>query len=281
MAVKTTVITGATSGIGRETALALAKKDNALWLLVRNVMKGERLREEIIAATGNKDVHVVRCDLSDLQSVREAADELKAKLDAVNVLINNAGGIFFKKETNRDGYEMTFVTNHLGHFLLTLSLAPLLEKGQARVINVSSDAYKWGDADFDDIQWQQHKYSASKAYGRSKLFNIYFTKALAEKYADKGITSFALHPGVVSTEFGATVTGFKKILLWLVRPFMISAEKGAQTSIWLATEPGIEAKSSQYFIKCKLAKSSALSWSEDNRNKLWDISKKLVKKYLE
>lgn len=281
MATKTTVITGATSGIGRETALALAKKDHALWLLVRNVMKGERLKDEIITTTGNKDIHVVRCDLADLQSVREAADELKAKLDAVNILINNAGGMFAKREQNKDGYEMTFVTNHLGHFLLTLSIVPLLEKGQARVINVSSDAYKWGEANFDDIQWQQQKYSASKAYGRSKLFNMYFTKALAEKYADKGITSFALHPGVVRTDFGAGVTGIKKILLWLARPFMISPEKGAQTSIWLATAPDMEAKSSQYFIKCQLAKSSVLSWSEENRNKLWDISKKLVKKYLE
>jgi NAD(P)-dependent dehydrogenase (short-subunit alcohol dehydrogenase family) len=280
MAIKTTVITGATSGIGRETALALAKKDHALWLLVRNVMKGERLKDEIISATGNKDIHVVKCDLADLQSVREAADEIKTKLDSVNVLINNAGGIFFKNEKNKDGYEMTFVTNHLGHYLLTLGLAPVLEKGQARVINVSSDAYKWGDADFDDIQWQQHKYDAAKAYGRSKLFNIYFTKALAEKYAEKGITSFALHPGVVRTGFGAGMGGLMKILLFLARPFMISPEEGAKTSIWLATEPGMEAKSSQYFIKCKLAKSSVLSWSEDNRNKLWDISKKLVKNYL-
>jgi NAD(P)-dependent dehydrogenase (short-subunit alcohol dehydrogenase family) len=281
MATTTTVITGATSGIGRETALALAKRGHAVWLLVRNVVKGERLKEEIIEQTGNKGIHVVRCDLADLQSVREAADELKAKLAAVNVLINNAGGIFAKREVNKDGYEMTFVTNHLGHFLLTLCLAPLLEKGHARVINVSSDAFKWGDADFDDIQWQHKKYNAGKAYGRSKLFNIYFTKALAEKYADKGITSFALHPGVVRTEFGAGMGGFMKVILFLFRPFMISPEKGAQTSIWLATEPGMEAKSSQYFVKCKLARSSVLSWSEDNRNKLWDISKKLVKKYLD
>lgn len=281
MAIKTTVITGATSGIGRETAFALAKQDHAVWLLVRNVMKGERLKDEIVSATGNQDVHVIKCDLADLQSVREAADELKTKLDAVNVLINNAGGMFAERAQNKDGYEMTFVTNHLGHFLFTLCMIPLLEKGRARVINVSSEAYKWGDADFDDIQWQQHKYNASKAYGRSKLFNLYFTKALAEKYADKGITSFALHPGVVRTEFGASAKGFFKILMFIARPFMISPQKGAQTSIWLATEPGLEAKSSQYFIKCALAKSSALSWSEDNRNKLWDISKKLVKKYLE
>jgi NAD(P)-dependent dehydrogenase (short-subunit alcohol dehydrogenase family) len=281
MATKTTVITGATSGIGRETALALALHDHAIWLLVRNVMKGERLRDDIIAQTGTKDIRVIKCDLADLASVNAAATELKAKLEAVNVLINNAGGIFPKRELTKEGFEMTFATNHLGHFLLTLNLAPVLEKGQARVINVSSDAYKWGDADFDDIQFEQHKYKAAKAYGRSKLFNIYFTKALAEKYADKGITSFALHPGVVRTGFGAGMSGFAKVLIFLARPFMISARKGAQTSIWLATEPGMEAKSSQYFAKCQLARTSVLTWNEDNRNKLWDISKKLVKGWLE
>lgn len=277
MALKTILITGATSGIGRETALGLAKKDHALYLLVRNVIKGEELKKEIIAQTGNKQIHIIKCDLASLQSVREAAEELNAKLVSVNVLINNAGGIFNERKLSKDGFEMTFVTNHLGHFLLTISIMPLLEKGHARVINLSSDAHKWAKkANFDDIQWEQHKYSASKAYGISKLYNIYFTKALAEKYADKGISSFAVHPGVVSTEFGAGVSGFKKILLWLARPFMITAEEGAQTSIFLATEPGIEAKSSQYFIKKKVAKSTVLSWSEDNRNKLWDISKKLV-----
>jgi len=276
MAVKTTVITGATSGIGRETALGLAKKDHALWLLVRNVPKGEQLKKDIIAQTNNKNIHVVKCDLSDLQSVREAADELKSKLVLINVLINNAGGIFPERKLSKDGFEMTFVTNHLGHFLLTLSIMPLLEKGHARVINLSSDAHKAGRANFDDIQWEQHKYSASKAYGMSKLFNLYFTKSLAEKYAEKGISAFAVHPGVVRTEFGAGMGGFVKILLWLARPFMITAEEGAQTSIYLATEPGIEKKSSQYFIKKKTAKSTVLSWNEDNRNKLWDISKKLV-----
>jgi short-subunit dehydrogenase len=113
MATTTTVITGATSGIGRETALALAKRGHAVWLLVRNVVKGERLKEEIIEQTGNKGIHVVRCDLADLQSVREAADELKAKLAAVNVLINNAGGIFAKREVNKDGYEMTLITSFI------------------------------------------------------------------------------------------------------------------------------------------------------------------------
>ena len=278
MAIRTTVITGATSGIGKETALALAKKDHALYLLVRNTQKGDRLKDEIMAQTGNKSIFVVKCDLANLQSVREAADELKAKLFAINVLINNAGGIFNQRELSKDGFEITFATNHLGHFALTMALMPLLEKGHARIINVSSEAHNMGKADFDDLPWEQKSYSAIKAYGNAKLFNIYFTKSLAEKYADKGISSFALHPGLVKTAFGAGMSGFTKLLLWLASPFMISAEEGAQTSIFLATEPGIDAKSCQYFKKKKMAKSSVLSWSEANRNKLWDISKNLVGK---
>jgi len=281
MALRTTVITGATSGIGKQTALALAKKQHEIYLLVRNTQKGDRLKDEIIAETGNKNIFVVKCDLADLQSVREAADELKAKLFAVNVLINNAGGIFSEKVTTKDGFETTFQVNHLGHFLLTMALLPLLEKGQARVINVSSSAHQMGDGNFDDLTWEQKKYSAWKAYGNAKLDNLYFTKSLAEKYADKGITSFALHPGIVKTDFWTGANGFlNKIIKLLSSPFMISAEEGAQTSIYLATEPGVDAKSCQYFVKSKVAKSSVLAWDEANRNKLWDISKKLVKKYL-
>jgi len=279
MSLKTTVITGATSGIGKETALGLAKKDYALYLLVRNVPKGEALKKDIIAQTGNKNIHVIKCDLADLQSVREAADELNGKLVSINVLINNAGGIFAEKQLTKDGFEMTFVTNHLGHFLLTLSLMPLLEKGHARVINVSSSAHQIGKPNFDDIQWAQHKYSAWRAYGMAKLYNLYFTKSLAEKYADKGISSFAVHPGLVKTNFWGGTSGLlNKVMQLLLTPFMISAEEGAKTSIYLATEPGMEAKSCQYFVKSRLKKSSVLSWSEENRNKLWDISKKLVGK---
>ena len=281
MSIKTTVITGATSGIGKETALALAKRDHTIYLLVRNTVKGDQLKHDIISQTGNKNIHVVKCDLSDLQSVREAGEVLKSGLFAVNVLINNAGGIFGKREVTKDGFEMTYQTNHLGHFLLTQSILPLLEKGHARIINVSSEGHKMGKADFDDLQWETRPYSAMKAYGMAKLFNIYFTKTLAEKYADKGISSFALHPGVVKTSFGAEVGGLSRVLLSLASPFMISAEQGAQTSIYLATEPGVDAKSCQYFIKNKMAKSSVLAWSEANRNQLWDVSMKQVKGFLD
>ena len=156
---------------------------------------------------------------------------------------------------------------------------PLLERGQARIINVSSSAHKMGRPDFDDLQ-STHNYSAIKAYGTAKLFNIYFTKLLAERYKSKGITAFALHPGVVTSSFWADFSGWQKKLLRLIRPFMISAEEGAQTSIYLATEPKLDAKSGQYFKKQKIAKPSAIANDEAARNRLWDLSMQLAAKFL-
>ena len=279
MPIITTVITGATSGIGEQTALALAKKDHALYLLVRDTEKGEVLRKRLIGDTGNQHIFIVECDLADLQSVRKAADELKAKLFAINVLINNAGGIFPERELTKDGFETTFQVNYLGHFLLTTCLMPLLEKGHARIINVSSEAYKMGKPLFNDLQGEQ-KYSASKAYGMSKLFNIYFAKSLAEKYKAKGILAFALHPGIVKTSFGAGMSGFVKGLLWLAKPFMITPEKGALTSAFLATAPKLDAKSGGFFIKQKLTKTTSVASHHGAREKLWEISEKLVAPFL-
>ncbi|MGZ3755023.1 MAG: SDR family oxidoreductase [Mucilaginibacter sp.] len=279
MPIITTVITGATSGIGEQTALALAKKDHALYLLVRDIKKGEELKKRLVGETGNQHIFIIECDLADLQSVCRAADELKAKLFAVNVLINNAGGIFSDRELTKDGFETTFQVNYLGHFLLTKCLMPLLEKGHARIINVSSEAYKMGKPLFNDLQAQQ-TYSASKAYGMSKLFNIYFTKSLAEKYKAKGILAFALHPGVVKTSFGTGMSGFVKALLWISKPFMITPQKGAQTSVFLATAPKLDAKTGGYFIKQKLAKTTSIANHEGAREKLWQISEKMVEPFL-
>jgi NAD(P)-dependent dehydrogenase (short-subunit alcohol dehydrogenase family) len=275
----TTVITGATSGIGKETALALAKNGHAVYMLVRDIERGEQLKQEIISVTKNTNIHVVYCDLADLQSVRNAAETLKAGLMAINVLINNAGGIFAERLQSKDGFEMTFAVNHLGHFLLVQSLLPLLQRGQARIINVSSEAHRMGKPNFDDLQWTQRPYSPWKAYGMAKLFNIYFTKSLAEKYKPQGISSFALHPGLVDTGFGITLTGLGKTLLWLARPFMITAEQGAQTSIYLATTQRADANSGKYFKKQRVAGTSATA-NDNGRGKLWEISMDLVKPFL-
>lgn len=275
MSIKTTVITGPTSGIGKETALVLAKKDHAIYLLVRNIEKGEALRQELIAQTGNQAIFVVKCDLADLQSVREAADILKAKLFNINVLINNAGGAFPERTFSKDGFELTFAINHLGHFLLTQSLMPLLQKGHARIINVASEAHRSAKPDFDDLLMEK-SYSGFKAYGITKLFNIYFTKSLAEKYKHTGITAFALHPGVVNTGIWNNATGFLKLLSWLMKPFMISPKQGAETTIYLATEPKLDSKNGLYFKKCKVAKTAPNADNAAARNRLWEISEKLT-----
>lgn len=276
MALKTTVITGATSGIGKETALSLARQGHALYLLVRNTLKGDRLKEELIAQTGNKEISVIKCDLADLQSVRDAAAELSGKLFAINILINNAGGIFARRELSKDRFEMTFTTNHLGHFLLTTSLMPLLQKGQARIINVSSNAHKRGSPRFDDLQWEQ-SYGAWKAYGMNKLFNIYFTQSLASKFGNTGILAFSLHPGVVNTDFWVGFKGPEKLMGVLIRPFMITAEKGAETSVFLATAPRLDKYNGGYFKNKKIAKTSSIATDTAARDKLWAISEKLVR----
>ena len=169
MPIKTTIITGATSGIGKETALALAKAGHAVYMLVRDIVKGEVVRQEIMTESKSQEVYIVECDLASLASVKAAAEVLKEKLFAINVLINNAGGIFNERELSADGFEMTFASNHLGHFLLTQCLMPLLERGQARIINVSSEAHKMGKPMFGDFLWERG-YSPMKVYGTCLLY---------------------------------------------------------------------------------------------------------------
>ncbi|RYU91531.1 SDR family oxidoreductase [Mucilaginibacter terrigena] len=280
MPITTTVITGATSGIGKETAMALAKKDHAIYLLVRDTERGEALKQEIATATKNRNIYVVHCDLADLESVRNAAGILKSSLLGINVLINNAGGIFDERLESKDGFEMTFAVNHLGHFLLVQSLLPILEKGQARIINISSEAHRMAKPNFNDLQWVKRPYSSWKAYGTAKLFNIYFTRSLALKYGPKGISAFALHPGMVNTGFGAGLTGFGKTLMWLARPFMISAETGALTSVYLASAARIDTKSGKYFKNRHPAGTSAAATNEVGRDRLWELSMELIEPFL-
>jgi NAD(P)-dependent dehydrogenase (short-subunit alcohol dehydrogenase family) len=278
MSHKITLITGATSGIGKETALALARKDHTLYLLVRDSAKGEQLKQHLVGQTGNQDIHIVLCDLADMQSVSKAAVQISERLTSINVLINNAGGIFNEFQHTTDGLEQTFATNHLSHFLLTLSLMPLLLNGQARVINVSSEAHKPAKTEWiNDMQFEHKGYNAFKAYALAKLLNIYFTKSLVDHFGSRGITAYALHPGLVNTGFGEGLSGLGSLLMMLARPFMITAEEGAQTSIYLATEPGIENLTGQYFKKKQPAKISSAAKYVPARERLWQLSEDLVR----
>jgi NAD(P)-dependent dehydrogenase (short-subunit alcohol dehydrogenase family) len=269
-------ITGSTSGIGVATINGLAKKFDVIFLLVRNKEKAKELIPTFTHRDKKTAFHIVYCDLSDLKSVASAAEFIKEQTDQLDVLINNAGGINKDRKVTKDGFEASFSINHLGPFLLTKKLLPLLEKSpSARIINVSSEAHKVAKPDFDDLQ-SKKSYSALSVYANVKLFNILFTRSLVDRYADKGIYAFALHPGMVKTEFGS---GFKGIIKWgmkIVKFFLVSPEKGAQTSIFLATDPEVINHNGAYFKKSKVSKTSEAADSVEMRNRLWEISEHLI-----
>ncbi len=273
-------ITGATSGIGAETVKALAPHFKEIFLLVRNEEKARKMIPGLMPQDKSTVFHTVHCDLTDLKSVAAAAEHIKGKTGQLDVLINNAGGVYKDRKLTKDGFESGFSINHLGHFLLTMKLLPLIEASPlARIINVSSEAHKVARPDFEDLQ-SESSYSAFVVYANVKLFNILFTRSLAEKYGDKGIRAFALHPGMVSTEFGKGLSKFIQWGKYLIKPFMISAEKGARTSIFLAIDPSVIHHNGGYFKKSKPAKASKAADSPELREKLWQLSENLVKDFL-
>jgi NAD(P)-dependent dehydrogenase (short-subunit alcohol dehydrogenase family) len=273
-------ITGATSGIGAEKAKALSPKCSRVFLLVRNVEKARELIQRIDPLNTQKKFTIIPCDLTDLSSVARAAKTLTEATDKLDLLINNAGGIFPKKKLTSEGHERTFAANHLGHFLLTIQLLPLLTNGTGgRVINVSSEAHKGASVNPQDFELT-HGFRSFTAYANAKLYNILFTKSLAEKYADLHLEAYALHPGVVNTGFGSESKGFFKILLSLFKPFMISPAKGAETGIFLATATNVPGKNGAYFKKSKPSAVSSKARSKKLRDQLWAYSMEQVRAYL-
>ena len=269
-------ITGATSGIGIETVKALAPNFAEVFLLVRNTERAEQLVAQWTEEGHSANFHVIPCDLADLKTVAAAAEKIKAKCSQLDVLINNAGGINKERKITKDGLELSFSVNHLGHFLLTQRLMPLLlAGGGARIINVSSEAHKVAKPDMSDLQ-SKKSYNPLKAYGNVKLFNILFTRSLVERYGDEGIHVFSLHPGMVRTNFGSGFTGLVKFGMKIVKPLMISPKKGAQMSIFLARDPSVLKLNGGYFKKGKLAKASRIADSVELRNQLWEESDKLL-----
>ncbi|WKV13246.1 SDR family oxidoreductase [Marivirga harenae] len=268
---KTIAITGATSGIGLATSEELLKKGNRLIFLVRNTEKAE----DVIADWDNKEnIIIIKCDLADLKSVRKAGEELLQKTDKLDVLINNAGGTFHERLESKDGFELHLAVNHLGHFLLTKISMPLLEKSKTKVINVSSEAHRAGKPDWSDLNLKK-KYSTILGYGNAKLYNVLFTKSLV----DKGLTSYALHPGVIDSGFGEQLPGFFKLMWKLGTPFMKSTREGASTSIYLASSNLSQDKNGSYFKDKKVKKASSLANSQAARERLWGESEKMVEGY--
>ena len=273
---KTIAITGGTSGLGLATVNALASQGWRVVLLARSMSK----MSEIKAAHPKAEIDFIRCDLSDLTSVADAGVALSQYQEDIDVLMNNAGGIVDSFKKTVDGYELTFQINHLGHFLLTnLVMEKLKAQNQARIINLSSAAHRLGQLDFSDLMIEAN-YGAFKAYGNSKLCNIYFTQSLHERYHNEGISSFAVHPGTVGTGFGDRSTGFFRFLWDLGKPLLMTPEKGARTQVYLATAEGVEEYSGKYFVKQKVTSTSRQAHDTEARDKLWTVSEEMVAKFV-
>lgn len=283
MSGKTVLITGGNSGIGRYTALGLARMGARVVFTSRNVRKGDVARAELREAANSKLIDCLELDLASFASIEKFAKQFLAKYERLDVLVLNAGLILDRRTTTAEGFETTFGVNHLGHFLLTSLLRErIVASAPSRIVVVSSDAHKSARAglDFDDLMAEK-RYKTIEVYARSKLANILFATELARRLEGTGVTVNALHPGVVRSGFagGDDVKG----LLWriagvVMRPFMLSSERGAETSIYVACSPELDGKTGGYYAKCRAAQCTAAAQDRAAAERLWAVSEELIGK---
>ena len=272
---KVALVTGGTSGIGKATAMALAAMGADVVVVGRDRERGERAAEEIRAQTGGR-VDLALADLSSQAEVRNLAEEFKRRYDRLDVLVNNAGLVQSTRTETVDGLESTFAINHLAPFLLTNLLLDVLKKSApSRVVTVSSEAERWGNIDFDDLQ-SKKSYRGFPVYGMTKLANIMFTYELAERLEGTGVTATCMHPGAVNTRFGTNNWGPMTILFRLFKPFMRTPDQGADTVIWLASSPEAEGLSGRYYADRKPLKPKKIANDPAACRRLWEESERLT-----
>jgi NAD(P)-dependent dehydrogenase (short-subunit alcohol dehydrogenase family) len=272
---KVALVTGGTSGIGKATAMALAAMGADVVVVGRDRERGERAAEEIRAQTGGR-VDLALADLSSQAEVRNLAEEFKRRYDRLDVLVNNAGLVQSTRTETVDGLESTFAINHLAPFLLTNLLLDVLKKSApSRVVTVSSEAERWGNIDFDDLQ-SKKKYRGFPVYGMTKLANIMFTYELAERLEGTGVTATCMHPGAVNTRFGTSNRGPMTLLFRLFKPFMRTPDQGADTVIWLASSPEAEGLSGRYYADRKPLKPKKIANDPAACRRLWEESERLT-----
>ena len=272
---KTCIITGGSDGIGRAAAREFALQGAVVAIVGRNLAKTQAAAEEIEAVSGGT-IHYHIADLSSQAEVRRLAQALLDRYPQIQVLLNNAGAVFDRRQITVDGMERTFALNHLAYVLLTGTLLERLEaSAPARIINVSSAAHGFGGLNFDNLQGEQ-RYNEGDAYGRSKLANVMFTYALARRLHGTNVTVNSLHPGLVRTSFASESRGLFGLFARLARPFELSAEQGAQTSIHLATAPELTNTNGAYFAKRRPVRSSQPSYDQAAQERLWELSQHMV-----
>lgn len=276
---KACMVTGATAGIGKVTALELAKLGATVFAVGRDAQRGEATVAEIKQLSGNPDVHPLLCDFSSQASIRKLAGAYRQKHDRLHLLVNNAGAILGERRMTEDGVEATFATNHLGYFLLTdLLLDVLKASAPARIVNVASDAHRTTGLDFDDIHFERRRYVPLAAYAASKLANIAWSAELARRLEGTGVTSNSLHPGVIASNFGQSGPGWMRFGAKLVAPLLMSPEKGARTTLYLATSPEVEGVTGKYWKSKKAISPSRQAQDPDTARRLWELSEALVAK---
>lgn len=276
---QTALITGATNGIGRATAHALAAAGAKLYFICRSQAKGEELIAELRERSGSTHIHMLTADLSLVSEVRRVASEFLQTGDPLHLLVNNAGVTNNSRIVTDEGFEQMFATNHLAYFELTRLLLPRLQENTpARIVSVGSSAHSFvkGGVNWDDLQWQNN-FSFMKVYGHSKLCNLLWNRALAARLEGTGVTANCAHPGAVSTGLGAQ-SAIGKLVQWMMKPFFRSPEKGAETSIYLALAENPTIASGGYYADCKPAKPKP--WAEDDAaaEKLWQVTEDLLAK---
>jgi NAD(P)-dependent dehydrogenase (short-subunit alcohol dehydrogenase family) len=273
---KIILITGATSGIGKITALELARMGAEIILVSRSEARCASTAQWITRETGNPGVSFEEADLSSLGEIRRLAAAITRRTSTLDVLVNNAGGFFWERELSADGIEMTFALNHLNYFLLTHLMLDLLKRGSpARIINVSSNAHRRAEIQFSDLMGEK-SYFHFKAYGQSKLANVLFTYELARRLEGSGVTANALHPGFVDTGFAREGKSVVRHIMPLIQRFAISPEEGAETSIYLASSPEVGGITGAYFENQKPVQSAPESYNRDTARKLWEISAEMT-----
>ena len=279
---RTAIVTGANAGIGLWTAIGLAKAGAQVILVCRDSVRGEDARS-LISRMSKKKHDLVVADFANLKAVHDAAGRILDRHQQIHILVNNAGLFSPRRELTADGYEMTIAVNHLAPFLLTNTLLPALERSgalgrQARIVNVASEAANRASIDLGDLM-SSRRYSMMAAYGQSKLANILFTKELARRLPPRPVSANCLHPGVVATGIGdkGGVFGFGWSML---KPALLTPEKGAVNSLYVATSPAIEGVSGAYFVKQKPARPNPIADDPMIARRLWSESEKLVERAL-
>jgi NAD(P)-dependent dehydrogenase (short-subunit alcohol dehydrogenase family) len=276
---KICMVTGANSGIGKATALELARMGARVVMVCRDPNKGEAAQSEIKTKSGNDAVDLLLADLSSQQFIHQLVENFRQRYTQLHVLINNAGIFMLNRRETVDGLEMTFAVNYLAPFLLTNLLLDVLKaSASARIVNVSSDSHLEGYIKMDDLQAEKH-YRSMRAYGQSKLALVMFTYELARRLQGTGVTANCLHPGFVATNIGQSGIGpvGRTVVKFIFSGFGMRPEEGAKTSVYLATSPEVEGVTGKYFAKSIPKRSAPISYDESLQRQLWEESVKLVK----